>query len=211
MPHHITDRGSRRSDVFHDDADRLLYLELMGESCRQFLLRIWAYCLMTNHVHFIAVPDREDSIQRTFHRTNGAYSKRFNAKNRLVGHLWQERPFSCVLAEDHLWNAIRYVERNPIRAGLVEKAGHYRWSSASAHCDGTVDDLLDADWNSRVVMSNWSAWLEGSDNVDFESLIRDRTLAGSPCGGSEFVRDIEKAKSDCSLDRKMEAVMEPRR
>src|SRR5258708_7446303 len=95
MPHHITQRGSRRFDVFRDNSDRLEYIELFRESCRRFLLRIWAYCLMSNHVHYIAVPEREDSIAKTFHRAHGAYAKRFNVKYGSVGHLWQERPFSC--------------------------------------------------------------------------------------------------------------------
>ena len=190
MPHHITDRGSRRSDVFRDDADRFLYLELLRESCRRFLLRIWAYCLMTNHVHLIAVPERPDSIRRVFHRTNGTYSNRFNAKNGFVGHLWQERPFSCVLAESHLWNAIRYVERNPVRARMVPKATDYRWSSARAHCDGKVDLLLDPSWSLLSTIPNWSEWLDGTDNPDFEPLIRDSTFTGRPCGDEEFIRNI---------------------
>lgn len=191
MPHHITNRGSRRFDVFRDEADRLLYLQLLHESCKRFLLRIWAYCLMTNHVHFIAVPEHPDSIGRTFHRTDGAYSKRFNAKNGFVGHLWQERPFSCVLAESHLWNAVRYVERNPVRAGMVLRAPDYRWSSARAHCGGEMGVLLHPAWTAQSVIPNWSEWLAGTDDPEFEPLIRERTFTGRPCGDDEFIRSIE--------------------
>ena len=128
MPHHITQRGTRRFNVFHDEADRLDYLSLFAENCHEFRLAIVAYCLMTNHVHYIAIPERTDSIARVFHRVHGTYSKRFNIKHGFVGHLWQERPFSCVLDEDHFWNAIRYVEQNPVRAGMVRNAIDYRWS-----------------------------------------------------------------------------------
>ena len=190
MPHHITARGSRKADVFRDDADRLFYLDLIRESCRRFLLRIWAYCLMTNHVHFIAVPERPDSIWRVFHRTNGAYSNQFNAKNGFVGHLWQERPFSCPLAESHLWNAIRYVESNPVRAGMVSTAADYRWSSARAHCDGEIDLLLDPSWSPLQAIPNWPEWLDGTNGLEFGRLIRDCTLTGRPCGDEEFVRSI---------------------
>jgi putative transposase len=147
---------------------------------------------MTNHVHFIALPEREDSICRTFHRTNGMYSSKFNKKNGFVGHLWQERPFSCVLSEGHLWKAIRYVETNPVRAGLVTLAEHYPWSSAPAHCNGTVDPLLDPDWSPLEVIPNWSEWLKLSDDDDFASLIRKRTLTGQPCGDKDFVDEMER-------------------
>src|SRR5262245_47762150 len=145
MPHHITQRGTRRFEIFRDVADRLDYLSLFAQSCRDFRLRIVAYCLMTNHVHYIAVPECLDSIHRVFHRVNGTHAKRFNGKYGYIGHLWQERPFSCVLDEFHAWNAIRYVERNPVRARMVATASAYRWSSAAAHCHGSPDSLLDGD------------------------------------------------------------------
>lgn len=142
MPHHITQRGIRRFEVFRDDADRLLYLNLFAESAQRYRLDVRSYSLMPNHVHFIATPERPDSISKTFHRCHGIYAGRFNDKYALVGHLWQQRPFSCVLSEGHLRNALRYVELNPVRAGIVTSAGDYRWSSARAHCFGDSDLLL---------------------------------------------------------------------
>ncbi len=170
-----------------------MFLDLFRESCRQFLLRIWAYCLMTNHYHFIAVPERRDSIKRVFHRTNGTYSNRFNAKYDFVGHLWQERPFSCVVAESHLWKAIRYVERNPVRAGMVARAADYRWSSARAHCHGQTDLLLDPEWTPLIEIPNWSNWLDGTDDEEFKCLLRESTFTGRPCGDEAFIRNLERS------------------
>jgi putative transposase len=191
MPHHVTQRGIRRSEIFRDEADRLLYLKLFRESCRQFQVQIHAYCLMTNHVHFVAIPEHEDSLSKAFHRSHGTYANRFNEKYNLVGHLWQERPFSCVLDEPHHWNAIRYVERNPVRAGLVSKAADYRWSSAQAHCGDRVDLLLDPLWPPQG-SPNWAQWLDGLDRCDSEQMIRDRTFTGRPCGDDRFLHRIEQ-------------------
>ena len=168
-----------------------MYLRLLSQSSDRFGLRIWAYCLMTNHVHLIVVPDYHDSIWRTFHRTDGLYSRLFNEANGFVGHLWQERPFSCVLSESHLWNAVRYVERNPVRAGMVERAQDYPWSSARAHCLAKVDPMLDPDCPLHLELQNWSSWLNAQEDPEFEALVRDRTRTGRPCGDDEFIHTIE--------------------
>jgi putative transposase len=190
MPHHVTHRGSRRSEVFLDEADRRLYIRLLNESCQRYLVKVWAYCLMSNHVHLVGVPERPDSFARAFHRANGHYSQLFNKKNGFVGHLWQERPFSCVLEGSHLWNAVRYVERNPVRAGLVGRAAEYPWSSARAHCNGQSDALLTDDSGLSSGIPNWREWLDEADDPDFGELIRERTFAGRPCGTDEFIHKV---------------------
>ena len=192
-PLHITQRGSRHFDVFRDEADRLDYLKLFSECCREFLLRIVAYCLMTNHVHFVAIPEREDSIARVFHRAHGAHAQRFNIKYGLVGHLWQERPFSCALDEAHLWNAIRYVEQNPVRAGMVSRAADFRWYSAPARCRGQFDPLLDTDPKWAAAVPNWTEWLDGVQDSLADQFIRDCTFTGRPCGDETFIKRVEQA------------------
>src|SRR5438552_3548605 len=133
-PHHVTQRGIRRFDIFREKADRDLYMDLFAKNSRRFGLRVCAYCLMSNHVHFVAIPERQDSLWKTFHRCHSAYAVEFNLKYGLAGHLFQGRPFSTVLDERHFWSAIRYVELNPVRAGMVRHAEDYVWSSAVAHC-----------------------------------------------------------------------------
>lgn len=97
----------------------------------KFKLKIWAYCLMSNHVHFVAVPSTTDSMSKTFSPVNMLYSGYFNKKNERIGHLWQDRYFSCVPDETHLVAAVRYVENNPVRAGLVGKVEVQRGKSCS--------------------------------------------------------------------------------
>ena len=172
------------------ETDRLDYLELFRDCCRDYLVRIVAFCLMTNHVHYVAIPERMDSVHRAFHRLNGAHSQRFNRKCGFVGHLWQERPFSCVLDESHLLNAVRYVEQNPLRAWMVAHADDYRWSSAPAHCTGSEDPFLDVE-ATPFAIPNWKAWLNAGMDMEADQFIRECTATGRPCGDEEFVKRME--------------------
>jgi len=191
MPHHITQRGIRRFDVFRDDEDRLLYLKLFAQSAHQYQLTVRSYSLMSNHVHFVATPASHDSIYKVFHRCHTIYVEYFNEKYSLAGHLWEQRPFSCVLSDGHLRNTIRYVEVNPVRARMVKCATDYRWSSARAHCLGSPDPLLTE--GDRLAIPGWAAWLdaEGYDPrvADF---IRACTFSGRPCGDEAFVLELER-------------------
>jgi len=131
--HHITQRGNYRQNIFEDSADRKKYIEFVSEYSRKYQMKIYAYCLMTNHVHFLAAPLRRDSLAMTFKYTNMRYSSYFNKKNRRSGHLWQGRYYSCPLHHDHALEALRYVERNPVRAKMVRLPWEYEWSSAREH------------------------------------------------------------------------------
>ena len=88
---------------------------------------------MTNPVHLVVVPEREDSLAVLFRRVHGRYAQYLNARRQRSGHLWQNRFFSCPLSSRHLSTALRYVERNPLRAGLASQPGEYEWSSTRAH------------------------------------------------------------------------------
>jgi putative transposase len=190
VAHHITQRGVRRLDTFRDDEDRVRYLNIFQKSCARFGLRICAYCLMSNHVHFVGIPERRDSIWKTFHRAHSMYAESFNDRYELSGHLWQGRPFSCCLSESHLWAAIRYVECNPVRAGLVDRPEDYRWSSAQAHCGLRPDPLLDREWLVIKNIPNWTTWLIEPATPLIEQ-IRERTITGKPCGDHEFLKMAE--------------------
>ena len=130
IPYHITQRGNARQQVFFDAQDYALYLDLLQSRSRVTGLRILAYCLMPNHVHLIAVPERADSMAAALGRTHAEFARHFNLRERSCGHVWQARYFSCPLDEPHLWKAMAYVERNPVRAGMTAHCGRYRWSSA---------------------------------------------------------------------------------
>ena len=191
VPHHITQRGNRRADVFWTDDDRRRYLVLFQEYAAKHALEVWAWCLMTNHVHFVAVPGRSDSLARTFKPVDMRYSQHINRTLHLTGHLWQGRPYSCPLDAAHLWAAVRYVERNPVRAGLVERAQDYPWSSAAGHCGTRPDPLLVGDLQKRGVVENWAAWLAEPDDEEMLAMLRRRTRTGRPAGDPAFIARLE--------------------
>jgi len=192
MPHHVTQRGNRREDVFFCDNDRQKYLQLLLKYSDQHGLSTIAYCLMPNHVHLVCVPKHAASLAATFKPLNLRYAQHVNWTQDLTGRLWQGRFFSCVLSEKHMWNAIRYVERNPVRAGLVRRAADWPWSSASAHCGKRHDPILSpfpADpW---VLPDAWADWLAIQEEQVVEE-IRLCTRTGRPVGDKAFILDLEK-------------------
>ena len=117
IPHHITQRGNRRENVFFSDGDRAAYLSWLANYCAKFAVRVLAYCLMTNHVHIVAIPATGDALENVFRPLHTRYAQRINRSRGWSGHLWQGRYFSSALDESYLWAAIRYVERNPVRGG----------------------------------------------------------------------------------------------
>lgn len=189
--HHITQRGNRRADVFCCERDYEKYLELCKMYFCRHGLEIYAYCLMSNHVHFVAVPNHTKSLGLAFRDTHQAYSAYFNRQLGETGHLWQGRFFSSPLDENHLWAAVRYVEMNPVRAGMVEHAVEYKWSSASAHCGQGTNDLLSPDFTPKGVIDDWQRWLE-FENIEQENKLRKHVETGRPVGNDSFIERIGK-------------------
>ena len=195
VPHHITQRGNNRQQIFYCDHDRRLYLDLLTRHAQQYSARILSYCLMTNHVHVVAVPECNHSLARTFGRAHAEYAAALNHAERRSGHLWQNRFFSCPLDAAHLESAMRYVELNPVRAGLIAEPWAWPWSSARAHCsEGASDVLLDfcggrqtswdyAGWKTRLL----SGLSDGERNA-----VRRATETGEPLGSREFLQQLER-------------------
>jgi putative transposase len=195
VPHHITQRGNRREDVFFSDDDRLAYLAWLKDYAEKYEIDILAYCLMTNHIHLIAVPAREDGLERVLKPLHMRYAQRINRERRWKGHVWQGRFFSSALDDDYLWAAVRYVERNPVRARMVRKAENYRWSSAVAHCGLKPDPVLTRklSWQRQFEsIGDWSAWLAEGDAPQRLEILRRNVEKGLPCGSEKFVQKLEK-------------------
>ncbi len=193
VPHHLTQRGNNRQDVFLVDADRRAYLDQLRQDCRTCGVRLLGYCLMTNHVHLIAVPERVESLGRALRRAHAAYSQGFNRRYRRSGHLWQNRFFSCPLGPDHLVAALAYVDLNPVRAGMVGEADQYPWSSARAHLAGAADDLVDrALWREVRGAERWAEALERPPEDRLTAGLRRATYSGTPFGGEGFVSGLER-------------------
>jgi len=127
VPHHITQRGNRRENVFFTNEDRQAYLEWLQEYCERYDVDVLAYCLMTNHIHLVAVPNTDDGLHRALKPLHMRYAQRINRERAWKGHLWQGRFFSSPLDEAYMWAAIRYVEWNPVRAKMAVRAEDYHW------------------------------------------------------------------------------------
>ena len=194
-PHHITQRGNFRRDVFYDDEDRSAYLDLLARYSGEAQLEILGFCLMSNHIHLIAVPTRLDSMAIAMRDTHQSYSRWLNIRLRRRGHAWQNRYFSCPLDPAHAAYAMRYVEFNPVRAGMVESVLDYPWSSARAHCglDALSAQLNLSDWHRRYSAQQWTAVLglgfRHSGDLD---RLRQATRTGRPFGTPDFVAELEE-------------------
>lgn len=194
-PHHIIQRGNYRQNVFLDDSDKRQYLSLIAEYSQKYYLNILAYCLMDNHVHFIVIPKNVDSMAKTFSVAHTLYSQYFNKKMNAFGHLWQGRFYSCVLDENHLIAAGRYVERNPVRVGMVKKSVEYVWSSARSHVDGGRKDIIDTSLFFKYIevdQDKWGEFIEEEEKSDEINTIRKHTMTGRPLGGTSFIQKLEK-------------------
>jgi putative transposase len=196
VAHHITQRGVDRCNVFYSHADRATYLHLLHDHLVDAAVRVLGFCLMTNHVHWVVVPERDDSLAVLFRRVHGRYAQYLNARRGRTGHLWQNRFFSCAVGPDREDTALRYVEWNPVRAGIVDLPQDYKWSSAAAHLAGPGSEQVPLlDWNYWVERGGASAWKERigqpEDTRDVQR-VRRSTHAGSPLGSAEFVESLER-------------------
>jgi len=193
VAHHVTQRGNARQFILGADADRNVYLDLLRQSIELHGLELIGYCLMSNHVHLIAIPEKVDAMGRTMKDTHGRYAAYWNAVHHSSGHVWQGRFYSCPLDESHLWKALRYTELNPVRAGLVSKAETWEWSSAPAHCgvlqpDGRLAVEL---WRARWSACSWRTFLATGETESELSSIRQSTHTGRPLGTREFIGSLE--------------------
>lgn len=194
LPHHITQRGNYKQNVFLDDNNRKQYLSWIQEYSHKYDLSILAYCLMQNHVHFIAIPDREDSLAKTFNAAHMRYSQYFNKKMQAAGHLWQGRFYSCILDEPHLMVAAKYIERNPVRANVVKKPWEWKWSSTLAHTakEGSLIRLKNL---FKIIDMSYESWKQYIDSEEEEKTldnIRRHTLTGRPLGSMAFIENLEE-------------------
>lgn len=190
-PHHIVQRGNRSQVVFFSDEDKKSYISLLHKYALTSGISFWAYCLMDNHIHLIAVPDKEENLAKGIGETHRNYTRMINFRYGWKGYLWQGRFVSYLLDERHLYAAIRYIERNPVRAGLVEKAEDYPWSSARAHVFNKKDVLLSDNFVISEI-EDWSSYLTGEDDEQDLTLFRKHSRTGRPLGDEKFYTKLEK-------------------
>ncbi|MBF0273576.1 MAG: transposase [Magnetococcales bacterium] len=189
-PHHVTQRGNRRQQTFFQDEDYRLYLQLMSEWCALMDVEVWAYCLMPNHVHLIAVPRSEEGLRKAIGEAHRRYTRHINFREKWRGHLWQGRFSSFPMDEAHLLTAARYVELNPVRARLVQNPSDYPWSSTQAHLSRKNDILV----NTSPLLTrveDWGTFLsKGFSEEDLE-ILRQHERTGRPLGDASFLSRME--------------------
>jgi putative transposase len=194
LPHHITQRGNYQQSIFFDDSDREQYLRLLDKYSKKFGFYILAYCLMPNHVHIIGIPATTESLSKTFQQTHQLYSQYMNIKKTTKGHLWQGRFYSCILDDKHLIMATKYVERNPVKGGLVTEPWTWKWSSASVHINNKHNHIiLLSDIFSLINMTHdqWRQFISYAEANEEINQIRSHTLTGRPLGSGEFIKKLE--------------------
>lgn len=191
VPHHITQRGNRRQPVFFRDADYELYLELMADWCGRLNVEIWAYCLMEDHVHLIAVPSTRRGLAWAVGEAHRRYTRAVNRREDWTGYLWQGRFLSYPMDERHLLMAARYVEQNPVRARKVRKPWKYRWSSARAHVAGK-DDVLARVKPLLELEPDWEAFISERLGGFETELVELHGRTGRPLGDADFVELLER-------------------
>lgn len=192
-PHHITQRGNNHATVFFDDEDRQKYLELLIGYASKYELGVWAYCLMDNHIHLLAVPGAESALAKGLGLTNQVYTQYLNRKLSQAGRIWQNRFFSCVVDnEQYLWEVARYIELNPLKVGLVKHAEEYQWSSAKAHLTGTHDAVLGESftWLDPLERATYAEFVLAEDEA-LDDKLRKATRTGRPFGSENFVDMLE--------------------
>jgi len=203
FPHHVTQRGNARQTIFSHDSDRSTYLELLRQYAELYALSLLGYCLMSNHVHLIVLPTTERAMANTLKHTHGRYAAYWNARRFSSGHVWQGRFYSCPLDEPHLWEALRYAELNPVRAGMVTTAEQWPWSSAIAHCNHQQGTWLETKlWQQRWNAKSWREYLAEGESQPHLAALRRCTYTGRPLGSMDFVAGLEQSTLRVMAPRK---------
>jgi len=190
-PHHVIQRGNRSQVVFFREDDKRQYLNLLNYHCKMEEIEIWCYCVMDNHVHLVAVPLKKESLSKAIGETNKKYSWLINIRNNWKGHLWQCRFSSYPMDEKYVYQVVKYVERNPVRAGIVKKAEDYEYSSARAHVFHMEDKIL-TEFYLCSEIEDWQAYLQVVDKKEDLAEFRKHERTGRPLGGEAFVTKLEQ-------------------
>lgn len=180
--YHVTARGDRRKAIYHDDADRVAWLEIMRIVCARFHFVVHAYCQMTNHYHLM-IETPEGNLAQGMRQLNAIYSQAVNRKHGLVGHLFQGR-YKAILVqkESYLLGLARYVVLNPVRAGLVARPEDWRWSSHHIELgQANAPEWLETQWLLSQFGSSDSAAIEA-----YRQFVGEGEGTDSPLKGTQY-------------------------
>jgi len=196
MPHHIVQRGHNREVVFLEEADYQYYLETLKEWRRALAIKVYAWCLMTNHVHLVLEPGTDtSSIGLLMKRLAGRQTRYVNKQERRTGSLWEGRYKSSIIETDsYLLQCCRYVELNPVKARMVVQAEDYPWSSYRAKVGLEDNELLDFDVMYQSLgnhSEDYRRFVEAGIDSKEQEFIQQRLESNTLTGSSAFVDEIE--------------------
>ena len=182
IPHHIIQRGVDGQTLFFSDEDYAVYRELLALSCTQQGVSIWGYCLMPDHIHLIAVPERDATLKHAIHTANTRYAKNLTSRKAPVIPAFNENPAHHLLDEEYLIKCARYIEINPVKRDYVTTAEAWPWSSTTAHIEGKDDTLVTVAPLLSRVPENWSKFLATPIPSQEADLFYAHELSGKPMG-----------------------------
>jgi len=193
-PHHIIQRGNNRQNIFFDQEDRRLYLKWLKKYSLECGCTVHAYCLMSNHVHLLFVPQYNYSLAKTMQKLSLTFTQHINKKYKRTGRLWECRFHSALVdKESYLWSVGRYIERNPVRAKIASKPDEYRWSSAKANITGKGMDFIKPIWQDDAKREEYITFLNNPDKEEEIEIIKKSTICGKPIGSEEFLNQMIEA------------------
>jgi putative transposase len=183
--YHVFNRGNARAPVFHQDSDYSAFVDVLRQACEHIPMRILAYCLLPNHFHLALWPYGDGDLSRWMHWLLTAHVCRYRRHYQSSGHIWQGR-FKAfpVQHDEHLLTVLRYIERNPVRAGLTARAEGWKWSSArnwsTGHSEVTVDP------GPSVRFGDWLAFVNQPLTAGELEALRHSVARGTPYGSVDW-------------------------
>jgi putative transposase len=189
-PHHVVQRGNRRQPVFFKEEDYRFYLYLLRKETQAAGTGVWAYCLMPNHVHLVLVPSTEEGLRIPLAQAHRQYTAEINKREGWSGYLWQGRFQSYPMDEAYLLRTVRYIELNPVRAGLVVSPFDYPFSSARIHQNGSQNHWVNPTPVLQLV-DDYAGYLAQGVRDDTVERIGRHISTGRPLGDSEFIEKLE--------------------
>ncbi|MCB1194666.1 transposase [bacterium] len=189
--HHVSQYGNYNQAIFDGHEDVVFYCETINRYAVSYGLQIYAFCLMNTHVHFLVIPPESGSLARTFNTAHMQYSQYRNRKHKIRGHLWQGRFLSCVIEQTFAERTMRYIERNPVRSGIVAYPWLYKWSSARAHTDKDTSPIHLHHLSFNQYSGEWKNFLMDEDEEICREL-RIKTRRGLAIGSDAYIRQLEE-------------------
>ncbi len=189
--YHAFNRGNARACVFHDPQDFRVFVSLMRQACVRIPMRIPAWCVMPNHFHFVLRPYQDDDLGSWMHWLLTSHVRRHHKRRGTDGRIWQGRFKAFAIEQDaHLLTVMRYTERNPLRANLVERAEQWPWSSLYEIVQGELSISLETPVERP---DDWLAWTNKPQSAEEEAALRLSIKRSRPYGGKAWILKTAKA------------------